>query len=54
MFKQTREKIIRVLVTPQEHAQIKAAAEFGALPVASYVRSAALEKARKDTRDAKR
>ena len=47
-------KIIRVLVTEREHREIKAAAELGALPTASYVRAAALEKARKDTRDMRR
>jgi hypothetical protein len=46
MLAKARTKIIRVLATEPEHAEIKAAAERASLPVAVYVRSAALEKAR--------
>jgi hypothetical protein len=46
MLAKTREKIIRVLVTECEHAEIKAAAERMSLPVAVFVRSMALAQAR--------
>jgi mobilization protein NikA len=49
MKTELRNKVIRVLATEREHREIKAAAERVAIPVAVYVRSAALEKARKDT-----
>ena len=50
MKTEPRNKIIRVLATEREHREIKAAAERAAIPVSVYARSAAVEKARKDTR----